>query len=315
MNTNKTRELVEGALMCAIVGMFVVLDRQLAGIFSSFIFLIPLPMVYISFKYELKTALITYFGCVVLSFIFGMLPMVILVAIEGIIGLFYGNGLKKNESSTSLVIKTMIMAIVTNFITTVLFASFFGYDIVGEANQSVSVIEATFKQFNVPLEGIDLRGYIRVAILASIVLTGVMEGYLTHVTSRLLLSRLKLKIAKPTPVFLYKPNVISGYVAFALFVGFWYIFTSKIDNQTIVFIGSFLGLLGYFYLVAFGCIGSITWMKAYLNANNLLSVFIVMSSVLFLSFALMVLGFLYITTDMRDKAVERIINDSQNRSS
>ena len=46
MNQN-VRKITEGAMMVALIGVFMLIDRQFQGTFSStFAFLLPLPMVY-----------------------------------------------------------------------------------------------------------------------------------------------------------------------------------------------------------------------------------------------------------------------------
>ena len=54
--------------------------------------------------------------------------------------------------------------------------------------------------------------------------------------------------------------------------------------------------------------------RAYIPSLRIIGVFFILFAALFMSLGLMILGFLYITTNMRETAVERIINDSQNRS-
>ena len=53
MNQN-VRKITEGAMMVALIGVFMLIDRQFQGTFSSmFVFLLPLPMVYFGAKYGL----------------------------------------------------------------------------------------------------------------------------------------------------------------------------------------------------------------------------------------------------------------------
>ena len=57
MNQN-VRKITEGAMMVALIGVFMLIDRQFQGTFSSmFVFLLPLPMVYFGAKYGLRDSL------------------------------------------------------------------------------------------------------------------------------------------------------------------------------------------------------------------------------------------------------------------
>ena len=311
---NNTRKLMESALMAAIVGVFVIINRQTVGMLSYLIFLLPLPMVYLSYKYDVKTAFMATFGSLVLTLLFGTLPTLFTVLIECVIGIIYGSGLRKNEKSSTLLFKVILLAIAMNFITLVLFAAFFGYDIVGEAQMIEDTIRTTLLQANLDVQIPDLKTYIDIIMLLSVLLTGVFEGYLTHVSSRLLLSRLKFNISRPTPIFLHKPNKILGYVALIASALLFVSFRFNIDEELYRYIFMFTGMLGYIYLIGYGCIAAIVLIKAYVPALNIIGVFFILFSILFMNIGLMLLGFLYITTNIRETAVERIINDSQNRS-
>ena len=311
---NNTRKLVESALMAALVGAFVIINRYTVGMLAYFVFLLPLPMVYLSYKYDAKTASMAAFGSVILTFIFGSIPNVFTVLIECVIGIVYGSGLRKKENSSALLFKVIVLAIIMNFVSFVLFAAFFGYDIVGEVQMIEDVFTTIFDEANVEVQIPDLRSYIEVLFVLSVLLTGVLEGYLTHVSSRLLLSRLKFDIAKPTPIFFHKPNKVLGYLALLLTGVFIVSSRYSIDEIWIRYGIMFIGMLGYLYLTGYGCIAAIVLIRAYIPSLRIIVVFFILFEALFMSLGLMILGFLYITTNMRETAVERIIYDSQNRS-
>ena len=113
---NNTRKLVESALMSALVGLFVILNRQTIGLLEGILFLLPLPMVFLSYKYDVKTALMATVGSLVLTLIFSDIPTIFTVFIESVIGIVYGSGLRKEEKSSTLLFKTISLAIFMNFI-------------------------------------------------------------------------------------------------------------------------------------------------------------------------------------------------------
>ena len=176
---NNTRKLVESALMSALVGLFVILNRQTIGLLEGILFLLPLPMVFLSYKYDVKTALMATVGSLVLTLIFSDIPTIFTVFIESVIGIVYGSGLRKEEKSSTLLFKTISLAIFMNFITLVLFASFFGYDIVGEIKEIQNIFTSVLGEENISSLGINLKAFIEVIMMVSILLTGVLEGYLT----------------------------------------------------------------------------------------------------------------------------------------
>ena len=66
------RKITDGAMMVAIIGAVLLLDRQLAGTVSSMVlFLFPLPMVFYSAKYGLKDSWMVLFAVFVLLAMLG----------------------------------------------------------------------------------------------------------------------------------------------------------------------------------------------------------------------------------------------------
>ena len=113
---------------------------------------------------------------------------------------------------------------------------------------------------------------------------------------------------------LYSPNIASGYIAIFASLLFWVSIYVNFDNQIIQYVLLFIGLVGYIYLVGYGAIGAIVMIRAYMPRLKIIGALFVVFAIFFLNIALMLFGFIYITTDIRERTLERIINDSQNRS-
>ena len=93
MNQN-VRKITEGAMMVALVGVFMLIDRQFQGTFSSmFVFLLPLPMVYFGAKYGLRDSLMVLVAIIFVAFIFASPFAIFFFVAEAIIGLVYGCGI------------------------------------------------------------------------------------------------------------------------------------------------------------------------------------------------------------------------------
>ena len=59
---NSVRKITDGAMMVALIGLFLFINRQLAGLLDLYAaWLVPLPMVMYAVKYGWKSALVPLF--------------------------------------------------------------------------------------------------------------------------------------------------------------------------------------------------------------------------------------------------------------
>ncbi len=121
---NNVRKLTDGAMMCAIVGVVLLINRQFGGLFEDmFLFLFPIPMVFYSAKYGWKDSIIVLIAMCLIAFMLGSFVTLFYVGSESLIGLVYGNGIYTHQNSHRLVLITMFMGAVVNVLSTVVFAS------------------------------------------------------------------------------------------------------------------------------------------------------------------------------------------------
>ena len=65
---NSTKKLTEGAMMCALVGVLLFINRQSAGFIDFAIYwLVPLPIIIYTVKYGVKDAAVTGLSFITLS--------------------------------------------------------------------------------------------------------------------------------------------------------------------------------------------------------------------------------------------------------
>ena len=121
-------QITQGALLCALEGVLLVINRQLAGVLDSYlIWVIPLPLIVYSSKYGLKDSLWVALSLVLLSFIIANPVTIFYVAGSALIGCVYGYGLGKGKSNAWLLITAILGSLVMTYLTCVIFAGFFGY--------------------------------------------------------------------------------------------------------------------------------------------------------------------------------------------
>lgn len=299
---HSTKKLTDGAMMCAIVGVVLVIDRQLAGFLVSLVpFLFPLPMVFYSAKYGMKDSWMVFAAMLILSFILGQPQSIFYVVCEGFMGLVYGSGIHDKKDTRHLLIVTMVIGVIANVLSTVVFAAFFGYDM----NADIASVKEVLDQSGITLpETMDLDSYLKMLFLITAVLTGILEGTVTHFLSRMMLKRLRFDLPQSESILTYMPPVWTGYAGIAGLVAYFYSVYRPVSNTMLQSVLQGFGMAGYLYLIIFGVVGLIV-MGTILNPKMKRWTIVLSILVMFMAaMACAIFGFLYITTQMHRHLLE-----------
>ncbi len=312
---NSVRKITDGAMMCAIVGLLLVVNRQFAGLFEEmFLFFFPLPMVFYSAKYGKKDSWVVFVAICLLTAIIGTPQTIFYVASESLLGLIYGSGIHDKKDSRKLMFMSIAVGIVVNIITTIVYASFFGYDLGAELTEYETAITQAMNQTGMALPStINLKQMLTTVLLVSVVLTGILQGIITHVFSRLLLKRLRFEIPPSTPLALYYPKKWTGYLGLLGLVAYYFSVYKPLSNTALQTILQGLGLCGVIYLCFMGAICLIV--QAGLSNPKLASLFVFISFFLTMIFMLpmAMIGFMYITTDWHTNMLRRATYANKNK--
>ena len=296
--------------MCAIVGAVLLINRQLGGLLQDlFLFLFPIPMVFYSAKYGWKDSWIVFAAMCLLGFILGGITTLFYVASESLIGLIYGGGIHAKKNTHTLVLMTMVAGAIVNVLSTVVFASVFGYDLAAETKEMEAMMNQVFEQTGTALPStVNLTQYIGTIFVVTAILTGVLQGFVTHVLSRLLLKRLRFPIEPPTPVANYYPPKWSGYLGMLGFLAYYYSIFRPLGNEIAHAAFQGLGMCGFLYLLAYGYIAILVYFRVLrpkMRGAGMLVGFLLMFT---MPVFLVILGFLYITTDVHRRLMEGAAN-------
>ena len=102
---NKTKKLTQGAMLLAILGALILIDRMTAYWFTEFVVLIApiIIIIYIAMQ-SFKDGILLSVGVIIISFLLGNFQTTYLIYIPvGVItGLLYGFGVKKGLDKTTL---------------------------------------------------------------------------------------------------------------------------------------------------------------------------------------------------------------------
>ena len=284
--------------MAAIVGAVLLIDRQMAGLFTDLVlFAYPLPMVFYASKYGMKQSLVLFTAIVFLSFILSTPQVMFYVITEMLIGLFYGSGIHEGKPTGRIILVTVIMSVLVTLITTVVAAEFFGYDLAGEIDLYMKAVDQAMSTTGMTFNGTDMKSFLMNILIVSTLLTGVLQGFVTHFLARMMLNRLRIHIEPIRPLIEYFPPVWSGYVGIACLVVYGITVYRPLENVWLNNVLQATGIMGMMYLAFFGYI-ALTFVLRYM-VHMSKGIAVIVSLVLFMMASLptAVFGFLYITTD------------------
>lgn len=297
---NETRKLTEGAMIIAIVGVFVLIDRQIGGLLSPYIlYLYPLPMLLYSAKYGFKTALPVLAGMLFILFIFSMTPSAALY-FSGmvLIGLANGSLIHYGASNKTVLISTAALGAFIEVGVMLLMMRLFGYDINAEVQEVQALTSSITNQLGQAPEYMQTNSFFMNMFIISTVLTGVLEGFISHYLGRILSKRFRIKVPASEPIQMHFAPKIMGYIAIAGMIAYYAsVFKPFADTflQTSV---QCIGFACIIYLVTYGCIGIYVY---FLTMPVKLSRFVIwlifMIAIMMIMPITAMLGFLYITTD------------------
>ena len=123
----KTQKLTFGALLVAVFGVLLLLNRQTGGMLEeTFIFLFPIPMVAFSAKYGWKDSLPVFVCTVLISIFCGIFTSAFYAITQSFIGMVYGCCLHAKRDTTRTMILVMALSVISNILSTFVLASLFG---------------------------------------------------------------------------------------------------------------------------------------------------------------------------------------------
>ncbi len=299
-------------MMCAIVGVLLVADRWLGGAFSgTFLFAFPLPMVFFSTRYGMKDSWMVLAAMSMLGFIISGPQTLFYVGSESILGMVYGSGLHDHKPTERLVLSAMLIGILVNLVSTVILASFFGYNLNEDITYMQDMMNNIGTQAGVILPAtMTSINTMRTFIVVSAILTGILEGYVTHVLSRLLMKRLRFHVEPLRPLVMYFPPKWTGYLAIAMLIAYEYAMMRPFDKVILQNAAVGLGILGIFYLVAFGAVFIMLLIRGRRRGGALLTSLLILFLMIMMALPMAFAGFLYITTDLH----QRMLNGGSNHA-
>ena len=309
---NNTLRITTGAMILAIFAMLLLLNRQTGGVFEGFfIYILPVPMVVYSAKFDWKSGLMVFAGMCAFSLIFGTLTSIFYAVSSALLGLIFGACLFKKVDMTITMFIVMGIAGVLSVISNVALASVFGYNLAEDiALMQNSMMEALAKA-NVdaasgPYAIIFSDSSMLQLFIISMVLAGLLDGFIVYQLSIMILKRLHYQIEKPKPVSEIYPPKWTGVAAVIAYVYGSTVFLNPNSTQAAQSVGQTLWVVGYLYLAAFGIIAAALFMKRRLRFNRLTATLLCILCMFIFPQVLIILGLMYISFSLHDRILEPV---------
>lgn len=297
---NQTKKITQGAMMLAILGAMILLDRVMSFLFTELIVLIvPVILIMYSCMNTFKDGLVLSVGIIILSFILGNFNMTYLIYTPvGIVtGIVYSYGLSKGKDRTTLLFYAIVTYVIGEIASYYIIMPVLGFPIQElltsykeSINQVTSVSGVNYEAVlgNV---GINLDKYIIIMVMLSTILMGIMEGLLIHILSVFLLKRFKIRDIGTISLWDIKPNPVVAYVSFLSM--FFLNFAKLITNETVYYICVTITIVGamvliYYAYLFFMLYGAIVLKKRFGGLIVILCLFLPPLMIM-----LMIVGFLY----------------------
>lgn len=217
MKKNDIQKITQGAMMLAIIGVFLLLNLQTAGLLAAyFVWLFPLPIIFYLVRFGFKATLVLVVATLILSFILGSVITLFYVFNAVVIGLVYGYGVSKDKDNGWLLFFTTLITAIGLFFEMYVFAAFFGYDLVSETHEIITLIQQ-IDGINVPA---DIESLVLSIYPLALIFTSFLQAIVTHIFSIYMLKRLKIKTRKMKDISKYRlPKIVAAFSFLALFLG------------------------------------------------------------------------------------------------
>lgn len=140
---SRTRMLCEGAMMCALTALLLLINRVAGGMIeTAFPWLLVFPLLVYCARYGVRAALICCVSILLLSLMLCTFTTLFYVFSASLCALAYGSGVRRDAANRSLLLRTGLISFLSNLLSMVVLASLFGYDPAEEAKLLIELLHA-----------------------------------------------------------------------------------------------------------------------------------------------------------------------------
>lgn len=204
---HNVRKITLGAMMVAIISLFLVINLQTAGLLEVYmIWILPLPIIFYYVQYGFKASLSVVASAILLSFMLGSWITVFYTLTALLVGLVYGYGVYHQKDNAFLVVSTTIVSAISIFIEMYALAALFGYNLVAETQEIINILKS--------MDGLvipnDLESLVYAIYPIALILMAFLQSLVTHLFALYLLKRLKIQTRKMKDLSTYRLPLWAG---------------------------------------------------------------------------------------------------------
>lgn len=296
---NKTKKLTTGAMLLAIIGAAMIIDRQLSYAFTNFIvLLVPIVIATYSTMYKVSDGILLCVGLLVFTVLFGSLTTYIYMPISIIVGVAVAVAIEKGFDRRKINFVAIITYTIAEILVVYAIMPLLGVSVSSQINSYIEAFNQMVKYSGMEttinsLIG-NLSSLMAVMLVASTVLMGILEGFLTSLLTAFVLKRFNIKdIGLNSPLDIKMP-VWLAYTLMILTCLYMFVSNGGIENETIKYIVLALSAVASLILVYYGYFFVILYIRKMKMKINIFLVILAIILLLPLSYIiLIVVGFLY----------------------
>lgn len=302
MNKQSLR-ITTGAMVTAIFGAMLLLNRQTGGLFQEFfVFLYPIPMVAYAALYGLKNGAAVCVSMALLSCLLGDFTSIFYAASQAIIGLLFGGCLYHKVDMTKTLFAVMLLSALISVLNLVLYGFLSGVDWTQELLEMQTMMNSVFEQTGMVVpETMMSLNTLKQIMIVSMIFSGLLQGFVVYELSLMILRRLRFPVQKPKSVFSYTPPSWTGYLALLAFFAYNRSMVLPFENEMVQNLSLSIGMFGYIYLLCFGFLAVLRFLKTHYPNVGKWSVVLTLVGLFVLPVLELFAGFWYIIRRKNDK--------------
>ena len=311
--TNQVNQITEGAMIVALIGSVLILDRYFAGLIESFFFwLIPIPLAVYAVKHGFRNTLVVTAALIIVAFMLATWQMFVLVIFSVMTGIIYGSFVRKDYRVLIVITLTFLVTYSYQYLSTYLLASFFNYSLDAEIEELANLF-LYLPQIYRLIPNIDknqLLSFFRLLMPIVILIISAVQTYLTHILTSLILLRLQIKKVVIVPLNALKISKSTGLVALIIMIGGYWLYALNMNNNS----GAFFLIIALFNTMLFLTFGMVLVNIYSASRNNVILPFVSVFLLFLAPYIIIILGIIDVFTNIREMLVRRMIDERKGRS-
>ena len=300
----RTQELTYGAMLSAVFGLLLLVNRQTGGFFEEMVFyVLPIPMAVFTLRFGWKKSVPVFVCMGLLAFFLGTPYTLFYALCDALIGIVLGTCLKERVSGSRTQLLIMVLCAAASVLSSVTLASLFGIDMRGEILEMQGMVSGLFAKTGVDSSAAgSLLSYdsLKRLFILSMAAAGVLQGFVMYRLSLLIMRRLRLPVPPPDPVGLFYPPKWTGYAGLVLMFVYMRTTMQPLSHELLQELAQTAGLCACIYLLAFGYIALILASRRLMPRLRIAGVLISILILIAASWAGALLGFASISAGLHD---------------